>query len=591
MEKIYFLMILFVTMALYTSQVIPVIQTSLITITALILSGLLPLTVAFSGFSSPATILVGSMFVLSAGLIRTGALEPLMARLAKWSDGSYLKLILTMAATIPLASAFMNNTPVVVMMVPVIMGLGRRFDIPPSKLLMPLSFFAILGGTCTLIGTSTNLIVDEIYHQKGFPALQIFDFTPLGLILLAAGGMYILIFGRTILPTRDSLTALLPVNKRSRYVAEVIVQPGSSLIGKTIKAIFRNKGPLKFLQILRGEEFYTYYQAGGIIIEPHDALILEGSPQELTNLLSSRQVSLGTVVEDSERVPVRTFSLTMFEIVVLPESPYIGCLVNELNLHKSHGLKVMAILRGNRHHRTAIRKMRIKAGDMLLVQGDLKDIPKLKDAANLLVIEDLKNVVHRSDRGPIALAIMIGVILLASLTKLPLVLWAILGIIAMIRTRCLNTEEAIAALDFNVLFLLIGTIPLGTALSRTGLDTDLVRFVTAMANPEQPFLFISALYLITNILTSLLSNTAVAVLMTPLALSLAHEVGVDPKPLILTVAFAASAAFATPISYQTNIIVMGPAGYKFSDYLRVGGPLAILLWLISSIMIPLIWPL
>ena len=590
MDKILFLAILSGAMTLFVTQRVPVTITALLTITALVGTGLIPLDAALSGFASPATITIGAMFVLSAGLIKTGALEPLTAKLASWAEGSYFKLILAMALTIPLASAFMNNTPVVVMLVPVVMALGRKFSISPSKMLMPLSFFAILGGTCTLIGTSTNLLIGEIYHARGGTQLGIFDFTPLGLLFLLFGGGFILVFGKRLLPLRDSLSSLLPVGQRSKYVTEVTVHEGSPLVGQKVADIFPGSGSIRFIQLIRREDFFIGNQAKDMVIALDDALILEGGPGDLANLLSTEKVALGTVLEDSARVPMRTFSLSMFELIVLPDSSSIGSRLSELQLYRHFGVKVMAIQRGGRHHRMAIRGMRLKGGDMLLVQGDMNGIAALKDSPEFLVVEDVEEHIQKPHKAGQAISIMAGVVLLATLTPIPLAFWALLGVCLMVLTRCLRSEEAIRALDFNVLFLLIGTIPLGDALIRTGLSEDLAHFLVVVIGQGHPFLMVAGVYLVTNLLTHLLSNTAVAVLMTPLALGLATETGVDPKPLVMAVAFAASTALATPIGYQTNIIVMGPAGYKFGDFVKAGLPLCLLLWAIATVAIPFIWP-
>ena len=590
-EKIMFLIILTGAMTLYITQRVSVIITALITIAALTLGGIIPIDSALSGFASPATIAIGAMFVLSAGLIKTGALEPLTTKLSKWSKGSYSRLLLLMALTIPIASAFTNNTPVVVMMVPVVMSLGRELKISPSKLLMPLSFFAILGGTCTLIGTSTNLLIDDFYRLEANQHLNIFDFTPLGIIVLLVGSAYIMLFGKKFLPNRDSLSALLPQARRSRYVTEVIVTKDSPLIGKTISETFPKKRSLKFVQLGREDEFHMAIKAGPMKIAEEDALIVEGHPRDLNDLISSQRVVLGTVLEDAMRVPMRTFSMTMFELVVLPDSPLIGEKVLHLKLNRLYGIKLLAIQRGGRHHRMEIRGMRLKAGDMLLAQGDDKGIDALKEGQDFLVIEEVAKTIPNRKKAPIAFGVMIGVVLMTTLTPYPLVVWALIGIVALVVTRCLGTDDCVHALDFNVLFLLIGTIPLGAALVETGLTKDLADFLVNAVGVDHPLILIGSIYLVTNVLTSLLSNTAVAVLMAPLALGLAVQTGINPKPLIMAVAFAASAAFATPIAYQTNIIVMGPAGYTFGDYLKFGVPLSLLIWIVATLMIPIIWPL
>lgn len=591
MPKILFVIILFGVMALYISQRLSVITTALISITSLTLLELLDMRQALAGFSSPATISIGAMFILSAGLIKTGALEPLTAWLARFSGGSYTRLMIAMALTIPLASAFTNNTPVVVMMVPVLMSLGRELKIAPSKLLMPLSFMAILGGTCTLIGTSTNLLIDDIYSKQAQVHMGIFDFTPLGLIVLVVGILFLIIFGPRLLPDRESLSSIMPNQRRSSYVTEVIVQVDSPLVGKVIGETFPRKGKLRFLQLMRRGDIQLTANARTMPIREGDALILEGDPEAFNDLLLAQQVELGTVIEDSLRVPMRTFSRRLFELVVLPGSPLVGNMVSQLKLNTTYGVKVLAVQRGGLHHRLDIRGMRIKSGDMFLVQGDDQSMRALMENPDFLVIEEVDKTIPRREKAAVALSVVLGVVLLTAFTSIPLVIWALVGVVFLIMTRCMGTDDCIAALDFNVLFLLIGTIPLGFAFTNTGLTEDVSALLLHVAGPERPVLLIATLYLATNVLTSLLSNTAVAALMTPLALQLATIMQVDSRPLIMTVAFAASAAFATPIAYQTNLIVMGPAGYNFKDYLRFGIPLSLLIWIVASFAIPILWPL
>lgn len=589
-EKLLFLTILVGAMGLYVTQRVPIIITALLTIFALVVTQLLSLEQALSGFANPATVTIGAMFVLSGGLIRTGALDPLTDKLGAWSKGDPFRLLLGMALVIPLASAFVNNTPVVVMMVPVALSMSRNAGISPSKILMPISFFAIFGGTCTLIGTSTNLLIGEIFWESSQIHLGIFDFLPLGLIFLVVGIGYVMAFGRKILPNRESLSAILPTSHRSNYVTEVIIPDDSALVGKKISDAFPKDTPLRLLQLMRGETQLFRKEASETNLQARDRLILEANSQTLGELIASDWVSLGTVIQDEVRVPIRTFSLKVVELVVLPESPYIGTRIPDLKLFKRFGVKVMAIQRGGTNHRMDLRAMRVKAGDLLLVQGDDKGIASIRETGEVLVIEDVNQTLRRRQHAPHALIIMGLVVLLTLVTPISITLWAILGAIAMILTHCLRTEEAISSLDFNVLFLLIGTIPLGTAMISTGILEQISNFLRLGLGDTAPMVILSVLYLITNILTALLSNNAVAVLMTPIAINLAMQLGLNPMPFVMAVAFAANTSLATPQGYQTNIIVMGPAGYRFTDYLKLGLPLSLIFWVIATFCIPLIWP-
>lgn len=590
-DKLLFLLVMGLAMYAYITQRLSVITIALVTMVLLMVFDLLTLDQALSGFSSPATISIGAMFILTTGLIKTGAVEPLTRHIARFASGSYPRLILAMAVVIPVCSAFMNNTPIVVMMVPVVMGLARGIGVPPSKLLMPLSFFAILGGTCTLIGTSTNLLIDDIYRVETGIHLDIFDFSLLGSIVLLIGGTFTVLTSKKLLPDRTSLSSILPPKKRASYVTEVVVNEGSPLIGKTAKDVFPSKGKLRFIQLIRESEIQMKASAGKEPLQMGDAIILEGEPAALNELLHSDDVTLGTVLEDNLRVPMRTFERYLFELVVLPDSPLVGNQISMLKLNKLYGIKLVAIQRGGRHHRQDMRGMRIKSGDMFLVQGDQQALTALKDTPDFLVIEEVEKSITKPAQAKWALGSMVAVVVLTAVTTIPLVVWALAGVVFLILIRVLGTDDCIAAVDFNVLFLLVGTIPLGHAFVSTGLTDDIAHFLLVVVGGDNPFLLVGSLYLVTNILTSLISNTAVAALMTPLAIGLAHQLGIDSKPLIMTVAYAASAAFATPIAYQTNIIVMGPGGYTFGDYMKIGVPLSLLICLVVTIAVPFIWPL
>ncbi|CAM2065906.1 SLC13 family permease [Sulfidibacter corallicola] len=589
-EKIAFLAILVGALYCYFSQRIPIILTALLSIVALSLSGVLEIDEALAGFASTATVAIGAMFVLSAGLMRTGAFDPLARRIGLWSKGSWLRLILLMAGVVTITSAFMNNTPVVIMMIPVLLTITREHNMAPSKVMIPLSYFSVFGGICTLIGTSTNLLIDEIYHEYTQTHLGMFDFAPVGLIFLVIGTIYLLLFGRWLLPHRESLSAMLPQTQRSRYVTEMIVPQTSNLIGQTVGEAFSSSSPFRLLQLRRHDEIHFYADVHDKPIQANDALIVEGTTDSLSELLSTKVLEWGKVLMDRESVPIRNLQLLLVEIVVRPNSSFVGNRISNLALHSRFSVKVVAIQRGGRNHLWDLSEVRIKAGDVLLVQGESHGIEALRSNNEVLIIDEV-SAARRLKKAKLSLAILSGVVLLALFTRVPLVIWALLGSALIILRGCLRLEEAIKALDFNVLFLLIGTIPLGTAMVKVGIVDDLTQLLIALAGPENPLLLLAALYLITNVLTHLVSNTAVAALMAPLAIGMAEQLGWQSKPFIMAVAFAASTALATPIGYQTNVLVMGPGGNRSGDFLRIGMPLSIILWLVACVAIPMVYGL
>jgi di/tricarboxylate transporter len=532
------------------------------------------------------------MFVLSAGLIRTGALEFLVQFMRRGARGSVTRLIIMLAIVVGLSSAFLNNTPVVVMIVPVALALARQCSVPPSKILLPVSYFAILGGTCTLIGTSTNLLVDDVYRAGGGPGFTIFEFAPLGLCFFALGSLYILATNRRLLPERSPLTQLLPEDRGATFVTELVVGPGAALVGRPIREVLPPaRTDVRLLEIVRGEHVMFAANALDESVEPGDSLIVEGAPQGIASFIESNGVRIASVVEDEKRVEVRSMDLMIVEAVVLPDSPFVGRAVSSLGLNRLYGVKIMAIQRHGLQHRYHLRGMRLKGGDVLLLQADRRGLGALRETGAVMVVEGVDRLLVQSAQAPLALGVLLAVVVLAFTNIVPLSIAAIGGVGVLLATRCLRTREAIAALDAPILLLIVGTIPLGLGLQRTGLAETLVMHVAQWLGTAGPVAALSLSYMMTSLLSSFLSNNATALLMAPIAVGMAASFGVDPKPFLIAIAFGASASFATPIGYQTNLIVMGPGGYTFGDYLRFGLPLNILLWIAATFLIPVFYPL
>lgn len=570
-----------------------------------------------------ATLTVAAMFILSNGLLRTGALEALTIYLTRWSQGSVYRLLILLGITVPLASAFVNNTPVVVMLIPVILSLSKQFQIRASKLLIPISYFSILGGTVTLLGTSTNILLDDLYRKSGGPGFGLFDFAPLGIVYVVVGSLFIILFSQRLLPDRSSLGDLITARNAVTYVTEVVLPPQSPLVGQPSTQIFskiasisRQPKPatqirprrlqstipkqnrakveenrLELLCVIRQQRIYRAEETRQMDLQPNDILMIAGTPNEITQFLDSTQCQLATGFENSEQVQPSSIEQNVVEAVVLPTSPLNGQLVKGLELNRLYGIKIMGVQHHMRHESAPLRAMRLEGGDVLLLQGTVEALHTASELNKLLLVEGIEHSILRLGKYRIAFLIMLAVVALATLTAIPIVILAFAGAGLMILSRCLRADEALRALDAPTLLLLAATIPLGAALESTGLATAAVDSLLYWAGDLKPVLFLSLFYLLTHLLTQIISNNAAVVLFTPIGLNLAATLGVNPTPLLMAIAFGASASFLTPMGYQTNAIVMGPGGYTFTDYLRIGLPLSLLMWLVASIGIPLIWHL
>lgn len=541
-------------------------------------------------FSNSAPITVGAMFVLSAALERTGVIDGmgrLVSRAANWSPAAALA---TMMLGVMLTSAFINNTPVVVILTPVVIALAGVLKLPPSKLLIPLSFASIFGGTTTLIGTSTNILVSGVAQAQGMAPFGMFEITGAGLILGGTGLLYLLLVGRWLLPTRDSLAALLPRSGERHFVAEVLVPLDSPLLGKRLQdAGFTEARGFRVIDLIRAESSLRW-KLDEAVIQAGDRLVLRSNVRDMLGLRQAGDVAFGGLAGHAIE-PIDTRETVLMEGVVGPQSRFAGRLVADLNFRRLYGAYILAIHRQGANLGGDFDRVRLQMGDTVLLEGPAASMRQLFDYQEMINLVEPSEKPLRRTKAPIAVGAIVAVMVLAAFDAMPIAGLAIMGATAVVALGCLEAEEAYRSIRWNILMLIFGMLALGAAMQNTGAATLIVDGIALLAVGFGPLAVLSAVYFTTSMLTELMSNNATAILLTPIAIGLAHSLGVDPRPFVVAVMFAASASFATPIGYQTNTFVYNAGGYRFMDFVKIGLPLNLLLWGVATLVIPLFWPL
>lgn len=583
------MLILIVALVLFASEWVRMDLVSLMVLLALGLTKQVTPTEAFSGFSNPAVITVAAMFVLSAGLNHTGALSPIGNYLLKVSGRSEARLLITIMLFVAVLSAFVNNVGATAMLMPLAIDLAKKSKISPSRVLIPLAFGSLLGGLCTLIGTPPNILINEMLHLYTGEDFGMFDFTPVGLCLLLTGIGFFLLFGKRLLPARKPGN-LVEAYQVKEYVSEVRLLATSPWAGMTIAAcgLERDFG-LKVRAILRGTRKFPFPHRNRKL-HADDILFLEGNPTAILKIREKKGLHLVPEAEHPLPPEVKKAEIVVLEAALTPTSEMVGRTLREVSFRDTHGLTVLAIWRKGAPVVKKVDHIQLQFGDVLLLQGSRDKVMHLGQDHGFLLLGGIDPPPFRPRRGPLAVAILIGVVLLASSGILPIMLTATLGALVMVGLRCLTPREAYEAIDWSIIVLIAGTLPLGIAMERSGTAKLLADLLVHGIGPWGPWAVLSGMFLATFLLTSVMSNAATAVLLAPIAMNAAFDLGADPKPFFMAVAVAASASFMTPVSHQSNALVMGPGGYRFADYLKVGTPLNLLTWVLGSLLIPLAFP-
>ena len=534
-------------------------------VAVLLISGVLPYDVALAVLSNPAPWTIAAMFLVMGALVRTGSLvgfTKLAHRLTQKSPALGLGFLF---GFVVLASAVVSNTPVVVVMIPVFVQLAKTLNTLASKLLIPLSYAAILGGSLTLIGTSTNLLVDGVARANGLAGFTIFEVTPLGAILVLWGLIYLRFIAPRLLPVRASLANLLSDRPKMKFFTEAVIPPESNLIGRAVNGVQLFKRPgVRLVDVLRGDRSLRR-SLQDVQLQIGDRVVLRTEMTELLSLQSNK--SLRRVDQISA---VQTSTV---EVLVSPGCRMIGRSLGDLRLRRRYGVYTLALHRRDQNIKGALDGVVIRIGDTLLLEGAAGDIARLAADMDVLEVNAPSERAFRRSHSPIAIVALLGLVGLAAFQVAPILLLAIVAVAVVLVTRCIDAEEAFGFVDGRLLVLIFAMLAVGAALEHSGA----VALIAAGLAPHLAilpgFLIVWALYLLTSVLTEMVSNNAVAVVITPLAIGIAAQLSMDPRPLVVAVMVAASASFATPIGYQTNMLVYGPGGYKFTDFLKVGIPL------------------
>jgi len=584
---------LLAALASFFFELLPVDVTALCLLTALLLSGIVPVETAFAGFSNPGVLTIGGLFVLSHSLMRTGLLEVLGDRLSRRFATRRWLGIGMLLGLVAVLSGFLNNTAVVAMTIPLAIDLSRRLGLSPSKVLIPLSFAAIFGGTLTLIGTSTNLLVSSIVVREGVEPLGMFEFTTMGALFLVCGLGYVLFLAPRSLPERATVESLTREFDMAGYLTELKVLEGSKLLGKTVVDVqMSERYDVTMLGIIRGGRRIADHLRT-TKLEDGDLLMVRGTVANLLRLRNEMGVGLISDVKLTDE-ELADEEQVLVEALVSPRSALIGRTLLEADFRRRYGSFVLAVRREGATLRERLARIPLHFADTLLLVTSRDRLEELRRQDDLIVTTELDLRLRRERLWWLPLALIPGVMALAAFEVVNLLVGVLASIALLLVLRVIQPQESYRAVDWQVVIFIAAFIPVGDAMFRTGLADVLASAVLLPASFFPPHLApwaaVSVLYLVTSLTTETITNNAAAVVLTPVALQMGAELGVDPRSFLFAICFAASASFLTPTGYQTNMMVYGPGNYRFTDFTRFGAPLNLFFWLLASLLLPWFFP-
>lgn len=594
-DQVITLLVLAVTLVALVREWLPMGMVGVLAPLTLVVTGVIQPGTMWSGLANSAVITVAAMFVVSAAVSRTGALGFVGDRLAAMGATGERRLALMLMLPVALLSAFINNTTVVLVFIPLVLGLCERLQKAPSSFMIPLSFASIFGGMATLIGTSTNIIVANegaATVERAYSDGTVFDpgmwtFSPMGVVFLVAGLAYMALVGTRMLPVRVALPLSLERGRPREYVTEVEIPEHSSLVGKPLGEFVRRFDEVRVLQLIRGDVIRTPQKDEGL--RAGDVLLVKGPPGRIVELDShTRDTQISGA--GGEDVRARTVDATLAEVIIPPGSRWVGRTVSDIGFRARYNVSVMAVQRHGHHIRQKVGGLRVEPSDVVLVQGSVDSLRQLRRSDNLILVEGVGRRVKLKRRAPVALAGLALFVLIASMGWLDTATAGVLIASLLVLGRCLTLQEAFDAVDWNVMFILAGSLVLGRAVHACGLDSVAADGLHDLLGGLGPGWALAVFFGVTAFLTDAVSNGAAAALMIPVVVESALRHGVDPEPFLMAVAFGASAAFLTPYGYQTNLLVYSPGGYRFRDFVAVGLPLRLLFWVLAALLLPVFHP-
>lgn len=569
-------------LVLFVRETYPVEVTAIGGACLMLLLGILPQADAVKALSNAAPWTIAAMFIIAGGLVRTGALDSATQAALRYVKTHPMASLGVISASVAAMSAFMNNTPIVVVMIPVFMQIARQLSLSPSKLMIPLSYLAIFGGTVTLIGTSTNIVVDGVARERGLEPFGIFEITPLGIAVCLVGMTYLALFTKRLLPDRDSMAMMLTDRSRMKFFTEVAVPEDSPIAGQKVTevALFKRDN-MRVVDVLRGDASLRR-QLSEVVLETGDRVVLRTPMSEVLALQESRDLRM---VDKLSSVQTTTV-----EVLITPGCAMVGRSLGSMRLRRRYGVYPLAVHRKNQNIGRQLDDLVVQVGDTLLLEGAPADIQRLAADMDVVNISEPSDRAYRRTKAPIVVLVLAAVVGLSALNVAPILVLAMIGVGVVLITRCIDADEAFGFVDGRLMALIFAMLAVGAGLEHSGAVEMIVGWVAPFMQGLPPFALIFVIYALTSVLTEIVSNNAVAVILTPIVIGLAVQIGVDPRPFVVAVMFGASASFATPIGYQTNTLVYGPGGYRFSDFLRIGVPLNLVMMAAISALIPLFFP-